>query len=123
MKCLTATTIALACALLAPTVAHSGCRIYEHRDYGGTWYNLRDGERMIMVDSDVGCSTSHGPGCPIYYAEWNDDMSSFKVTQGCTITLWEDINEGGARWRTSKSYKYVGDEWNDEASEVLCTCS
>ena len=108
--------------ILVPIIANAGCKIFEHRDYGGAWYNLKNGERMIMVDGN-NCISSDGRNCgPIYYPEWNDDVSSFKVTRGCTITLWEHIHQGGAHFRSSKSYSYVGDSWNDKASEALCEC-
>jgi len=108
--------------IFAPAIANAGCKIFEHRDYGGAWYNLKNGERMIMVDGN-NCISSDGRNCgPIYYPEWNDDVSSFKVTRGCTITLWEHINQGGAHFRSSKNYSYVGDSWNDKASEALCEC-
>ncbi|MGH8556665.1 MAG: hypothetical protein ACRESZ_04225 [Methylococcales bacterium] len=104
--------------ILIPAVANAGCRIYEHRDFGGAMYPLNKDDRLMMVD--LGCSG----GCEhrFFSAPWNDHVSSFRVTRGCTITLWEHVNQGGAHFRTSKSYKYVGDNWNDIASEVLCEC-
>lgn len=106
--------------------AQAACRIFQHRDYGGAGYTLHHMERMKMVRGEsLGCTTNgHGGGCEstIYKPSWNDQVSSFKVTQGCTITLWQHVNEGGARFRSNRSYKYVGSGWNDQASEVLCMC-
>ena len=115
-------TVAL---LFTPAIAMGNCTIYEHRDYGGAGFTLYDNDRLVMVQGEsIGTTTNgHGPSSrTLYRAAWNDNVSSFRVTNGCTITLWEHINEEGARWRTYKSYKYVGDAWNDEVSEVLCTC-
>nr|WP_245269802.1 hypothetical protein [Ensifer sp. WSM1721] len=109
-----------------PAIAFAECRLFEHRDYGGASYTLDNLERMIMVNGDsIGCSVSHGDSdCPstTYEASWNDHVSSFRVTRGCTLTLWEHINESGARFRSNRSYTYVGSRWNDKASEALCTC-
>lgn len=113
--------LAAGVALAAPAV-HAGCTLFEHRDYGGaSWYMEAD-ERLKMVNGEsVGCSA---PGCENVYYEpsWNDAVSSFKVGPGCRLTLWEHVNEGGAYFRSSKSYKYVGGDWNDEASEAVCRC-
>ncbi|MFG1347074.1 hypothetical protein V5F59_19455 [Xanthobacter autotrophicus DSM 431] len=111
---------------LVPHAAEAGCRIFQHRDYGGSGYTLHNLERMKMVQGEsLGCTTNgHGPGCEsvIYEPSWNDQISSFKVTRGCTITLWQHVNEGGAHFRSNRSYKYVGSAWNDQASEALCMC-
>jgi len=107
------------------TTIHAGCRIFQHRDYGGSGYTLNHLERMIMVRGENIGTTTNGHGedsRTIYNASWNDHVSSFKVTPGCTLTLWVDINQGGARFRSSNSYLYVGDRWNDQASEALCIC-
>ncbi len=107
------------------TVANAGCRIFQHRDYGGSGYTLYDNDRMIMVSGESTGTTTNGHGedsSTIYNASWNDQISSFKVTSGCTLTLWQHINQGGARFRSSRSYLYVGSSWNDQASEALCTC-
>lgn len=111
--------------VFTPAIAEGSCTIFEHRDYGGASLTLFDNDRVVMVQGEsLGVTTNgHGPSYRIRYRPaWNDHVSSFRVTEGCTITLWEHINEDGARWRTYKSYKYVGDGWNDEVSEVLCTC-
>ncbi len=111
---------------LAPLAAHAGCRIFQHRDYRGSGYTLNHFERMKMTRGEsLGCTTNgHGGGCEstIYDRSWNDQVSSFKVTNGCTLSLWQNLNEGGARFRSSRSYLYVGSRWNDEASEALCMC-
>lgn len=119
-------TMIAAALYLAPTAAEAGCRIFQHRDYGGSGYTLGNLDRMKMVRGEsLGCTTNgHGGGCEsvIYDPSWNDQVSSFKVTRGCTLTLWQHVNEGGAHFRSNRSYTYVGSAWNDEASEALCVC-
>jgi syncollin len=117
----------LAMALvLVPLSAEAGCRLFQHRDYGGSGYTLNHLERMKMVRGEsLGCTTNgHGGGCEstIYNASWNDQVSSFKVTPGCTLTMWQHVNASGPHFRSSTSYRYVGDRWNDQASEAVCMC-
>jgi hypothetical protein len=112
---------------LASSVARAGCTIFQHRDFAGAswWFNA--GDRMKMVNGQSTCISTggHCPSCETceyFEPSWNDEVSSFTVEPGCTITLWEHVNEGGAFFRTWQSYSYVGSDWNDEASEALCTC-
>ena len=116
----------LASACVASTSAFADCTLYQHRDYGGSYWDLGDGDRIIMVEGeDLGHTSSHCPECSytIYYeASWNDQVSSFTVDAGCFITLWEHINEGGATFESGQSYRYVGGDWNDQASEAWCIC-
>ena len=119
--------LAAAAVLLSPAAANAGCTLYQHRDYGGSHWSLSDFERMVMTNGEsLGCTTNgHGGGCEstTYEPSWNDQVSSFRVSQGCTLSLWVDVNEGGARFRSDTSYKYVGGRWNDKASEALCMCN
>lgn len=112
--------------LFTPASVNGSCTIFEHRDYGGARLTLHDNDRVMMVHGESIGVTTNGHGGPdyriLYRPTWNDHVSSFRVTDGCVLTLWEHINQGGARFRSSKSYKYVGGAWNDEASEALCTC-
>jgi hypothetical protein len=98
------------------------CTIFEHRDYGGAHWTLHNGDDMKMINApDVG--TSDGIHRFLYDPSWNDKVSSFKVDPGCTLTLWEHVNQGGSHFRADKSYTYVGDGWNDKASEAVCECT
>ena len=115
--------VGLAASLVANT-AHAGgtCTIYQDRDYGGSHWVLRNGDDMKMISvPDVG--TSDGIHRFIYQPSWNDNVSSFKVEPGCTLTLWEHVDHGGHYFRSNKSYTYVGDRWNDKASEAVCECA
>ena len=98
------------------------CTVFEHRDDGGAHWTLRNGDVLRMVGApDVG--TSDGIHRFIYQPSWNDKVSSFKVDPGCTLTLWEHINYGGHHFRATKSDSFVGDAWNDKASEAACECT
>ena len=112
-------TLVLAGSLQAADAA--GCTIYQHRDYGGAHYYLGNGDDMKMIRApDYG--TSDGIHRFIYDSSWNDQVSSFRVDNGCVLTLWEHVDYNGARFRSSKSYTYVGSGWNDKASEAVCEC-
>ncbi|MGJ0426688.1 hypothetical protein [Methylocystis sp.] len=126
MKACSIAAAVMAALLFFPASVQATCRIFQHRDYGGSGYTLHNFERMKMVRGEsLGCTTNgHGGGCEstIYNPSWNDHVSSFRVKNGCTLTLWQHVNEGGARFRSNRSYRYVGDRWNDKASEALCMC-
>jgi syncollin len=98
------------------------CTIFNNRDYGGAHWTLHNGDDMKMINQpDVGISD--GIHRFIYEPSWNDKVSSFKVGPGCTLTLWENVDHGGHHFRSNRSYKYVGDRWNDKASEAICECT
>ena len=118
-----------AAALLAlasvPTVASAAgnktCTVYEHRDYGGAHWTLQSGDVLRMIrPPELG--VSDGIHRFVYESSWNDKISSFKVGPTCTLTLWEHINYGGHHFRANKSRLYVGDGWNDVASDAVCEC-
>ena len=122
---------ALAAVILGASVAFAapasaGCTVYQHRDYGGAHWGLGNDDELQMGGEPMGKTTSDGPGGQIYFRpDWNDQISSFKVTKGCRITLWQHAGTrgGGATFKASKSYSYVGDNWNDQASWAYCGCS
>ena len=97
------------------------CTIFEDRDFKGHYWVLRNGDDMKMVrQGDLGISD--GIHRFIYQPGWNDKVSSFKVDAGCTLTLWENVDQKGHYFRSNRSYSYVGDRWNDKASEAICEC-
>jgi syncollin len=107
---------------IAPLTAHACATLFEHIDFGGASWYMEDNEHLVMDDGEsFGCST---PGCESWYYEssWDESVSSFQVEPGCTLTLWEDTDEDGAYFRSSRSYSYVGSDWNDEASSAHCIC-
>ena len=118
----------VAAAFGVSAAALAQCVVYQHRDFKGASYHLNDGDTLQMGGERCGHSQSHGTprGRMLYNTSWNDQVSSFKVANGCTITLWQHVQGcrgGGAHFRASQSYKYVGGNWNDQTSFVECVCN
>lgn len=119
-------SLSTAClALLGPVYA--GCTVFQHRDFKGAKWHLGSGDELQVAGEPCGKSSSHGSSGEIYYQpSWNDQISSFKVTSGCTIRLWEHAGVckgSGHKFTSNRSYSYVGDRWNDKTSYVECWCS
>jgi hypothetical protein len=113
----------LASATAVPIAAEANCTVYQHRDYQGSHFTLQSKEALQVAGE--ACAATGGEWRFHYHPSWNDQISSFKVSNGCTITLWEHASGcggGGHRFRTDKSYTYIGDAWNDKASFVECLC-
>lgn len=110
--------------ILVPAVVNAECLLYQHRDFKGAVNRLENSYLIMKRDPDPNIeTTTNGHGIDLFYdAWWNDQVSSFRVKGGCTLTLWENFNKGGDKWITRKSYSYVGGKWNDEVSEALCSC-
>lgn len=107
------------------------CKVFQHRDYGGAHWGINAGELLAgLRDPGINQTCSH-TNCHIYWrSDWNDQISSFRVRRGCTIVLWQHIDGSaipptgfGARFRSNRSYRYVGSRWNDQTSLVQCHCS
>jgi len=113
---------ALASLTASSIAAEAGCTVYQHRDYKGSHFALGSREALQMAGER--CGATHD--WRIHYSpSWNDQISSFRVTNGCTITLWEHASGcggGGHHFRTNRSYTYIGDAWNDKTSYVECSC-
>ena len=115
----------LLCAGTLP--AQATCTVYQHRDYGGAHWTLGPADEMQMGGGEpIAKQTYDGPNIgQIYYRpDWNDQISSFKVTGGCNLTLWQHASTQGygPTFKSSTSYRYVGDRWNDQASWAFCDC-
>jgi syncollin len=105
-----------------PAGADTGCILYQHRDYGGAyWYMARNSFMQMGGGEPMGAT-----GMIDYYRpDWNDHVSSFRVVgPRCTMTLYQHAGTWGygARFRSSRSYLYVGSSWNDQASWAVCSC-
>lgn len=107
-----------------PAAAQPGktCTVYQHRDFGGAHWTLQDGDVLRMIRPPR-LGTSDGIHRFIYEASWNDQVSSFKVGPTCTLVLWEHVNYGGHHFRANRDRSYVGDGWNDKASDAMCSCA
>jgi hypothetical protein len=116
-----------ACFAIAPSPTHAaGCTVYQHRDYQGSRWHLNHDDALQVAGEPCGKSVSHGRAGRVHYQpSWNDKISSFKVTLGCTIRLWvhaQGCGGAGATFTSDRSYKYVGSGWNDKTSFVECHC-
>jgi syncollin len=129
---LTRLLIVCAAIFILPCAAAfaADCTVYQHRDFKGSKWRLLAGETLAGVkDPGINQTCSHA-NCTIHWQpSWNDQISSFEVAPGCRITLWQHIDHSripprghGASFRANKSYSYVGDSWNDQASLVECSC-
>ena len=97
------------------------CTLYDNRDFGGSHYVLHGGDDLQMINPPS-IGTSDGIHRFLYNRSWNDHVSSFKVDKGCTLTLWENVNQGGHHFRSNRSYSYLGGAWSDKTSEASCDC-
>ena len=76
--------------------------IYEHANYGGASQCLQEG-RYNLNNLRIG----------------NDRLSSIKVRKGNRVIMFEHKNFSGRRSTVEKSYKFVGDRWNDIVSSII----
>lgn len=54
----------------------------------------------------------------LYSELTSEEAATIKGAFG-DVELFEDINYGGDRWRTTLGYDYVGDKWNDKVSSII----
>jgi hypothetical protein len=128
--CFRVSAIVVSFVLAALPAIAQDCTVYQHRDYAGSHWGINAGERLAGIRSPGLNQTCADANCHIYWQpDWNDQISSFQVRSGCTITLWEHIDGrslpprgGGAHFRSNRNYSYVGSSWNDKASLVECAC-
>jgi hypothetical protein len=122
MKTLRIWIFVLVGSFLNSIPAHAGCTVYQHRDFSGAHFELGGGDSLQMGGPDIGSNFR----TYYYRPKWNDQISSFKVTADCTITLWEHAGDRGgygAKFvRSGRNVSYVGSNWDDQASAVDCTC-
>jgi syncollin len=112
---------AMAADAAPPPQRSRTCTVYEHRDYGGAHRTLGHRDVLRMVNPPA-LGTSDGVYRYLYAPSWNDQISSFRTAPGCTMTLWEHVNRGGHHLRSNRDRAYVGDGWNDKASDAVCDC-
>ena len=118
--------LALVALLLAqPGVALAECIFFEHANFGGARLVISNQERIKMVRGEsFACQASDGSACPteLYRPQWNDRISSYKVSRNCTLRMWEHVNAGGWMLTRVGDPPYIGDRRNDKVSEALCNC-
>src|SRR5262245_21702416 len=98
---------ALLCLVAGAPAIAADCTVFQHGNFGGSQWRLNNHEILAGLD-DPGIGSSQ----TIYWrADWNDQVSSFKVREGCTITMWEHAEGGripprggGHYFRSNRSY-------------------
>ena len=79
-------------------------KVYQHFDYRGTVKSL-SGSRSNFV-----------------HLGFNDVLSGYKVTSGCTVTFYEHVNYRGRSFSSTGSKSRIYGWWNDKVSSVKCDC-
>ena len=112
-----ASALLMAATFGTVTSASAKCLLYEHRDFAGGVLVLGHNEHAKMVEN-------RGDGFRYYYRpDWNDRISSYKVSANCTLFMWEHVDGKGWKLTRTGQLNYIGDRRNDEVSEALCACS
>jgi syncollin len=122
---LVAASVVAASIVVQVAPALAGCTLYEDRDYRGARWRLGAGDWLMGACSEDQGSTSGGKG--YCRPDWNDQISSYKVTSDCQVILSQHVvrgRGGGAEFSRGfgVSVKYVGTSWNDQASWAECVC-
>ena len=108
---------------VVPHTAQAGCRLYQERNFSGPAYTLGSLDRLKMTPpSDAAGCDGAACGRVAYETSWNNRVSSFKVSEGCTLTLWRAGDDNGAHLRATRSALAMGPAWDNAASEALCQC-
>ena len=85
--CYTAAAVTAA-LLFFPASAQATCRIFQHRDYGGSGYTLHNFERMKMVRGEsLGCTTNE------QYVTERVNTTSLYLYPDCSL------QDSRSRWR------------------------
>lgn len=86
------------------TAQTGGCIAYEHRGFDGMRQDLGPNRIFNYVGSRM-----------------NDEISSFRVSSGCRVVVWEHRDKGGAS-AVFGECSYIGERWNDRISSWKCEC-
>ena len=77
--------------------------LYEHGSFGG-------------ADLKIGETNQYN-----LFSNWENSVSSVKITQGCTLKLFENYNEDVLLDTIIEDNTFL-EEHNDKASSVSCSC-
>jgi hypothetical protein len=114
-KPLLASAFLLAATLGTTPSVSAKCVLYEHRDFAGALLVLEENEHAKMI---------HNRGDGYYYRpDWNDRISSYKMSANCTLFMWEHVDRKGWMLTRTGQLDYIGDKRNDKVSEAKCSCS
>lgn len=82
-----------------------GCTVYRDANYLGPREFARDGDAPRFV----------GPA-------WNDQISSLRCDEGCTLEAYEHADFAGQQERFRGDVAFVGPGWNDRISAYRVSC-
>ena len=51
--------------------------------------------------------------------DWNDQVSSLKLSYATGVSYYDDINFGGGYSHQNSSNKWIGTDWNDKISSMI----
>jgi syncollin len=127
MKSIAARLLLAAGMMTAAAPAYAGCTVYEHINYGGAHWGLNGDDSLMMGACEESLGSTAG-GNSYCRRDWNDQISSYRVSGNCKVRLWSDAgayDPAGSKFSRGYgvSVSYVGDSWNDEASWAACYCS
>lgn len=92
-------------AMLMTVNAMAGCTIYKNKKYMGASIEMAAGQEISSFDR-----------------KWDNEISSLKVSPGCTLTVWRSDDFKGKNKEFTDSLEYIGNSWNDIISSVKCSC-
>jgi len=81
--------------------------VYEHAYYRGTAGYTAESQAWMSGN---------------FNHHFHDRVSSVKVTDGCKMYLFRDFNLRGPSRTFEKSSAWIGWDWNDSFSSMMCTC-
>jgi hypothetical protein len=82
------------------------CLGYLHRDFAGPAITQNSGRGWKYVGD-----------------RWNDQISSFRMRNGCRVVAYQHRDYKGESTVFRGDYRYVGDLWNDQISSFRCICN
>ncbi len=96
----------LASGLVLGTVAaqaQQACTAYEHANFQGRSFGL--GTNKSVANSKL-----------------TNNISSFKMVNGCSIIAYSEPNFRGPSVSWNRNVSFVGKQWNDVISSYRCVC-
>lgn len=89
-----------------PPPVRQSCRVYRDVNFAGGELALAANNSYSMLGAGM-----------------NDQASSVKVPQGCSLTVYSHEGlDGRSRVFLEGDYNYVGEQWDDRISSAECAC-
>ena len=77
--------------------------MYEHGNYAGWEESVKETRNGTVMQE-------------------NDEVSSLRVTPGCTFTAYRHFNLDSFMFNATTDMRNVGSQYNDAISSFTCTC-